>query len=619
MSVSNSTPLPVAQPVNGVPAASINNITPHSRIYFFGKFVQTIIVCPFTCTGTLTFRTLKLLSWVPLKGLIYKVSGFHTESAQYCENEYLRTVKALRDVLFILSVAKRAFQDMIAKREVFVDDIPSLPRTSYMQVECKPTPFTQLSSYLHGVRTFDVFRPEGISEFRAAKEGDLQAVMASHIFKPGVLAINFGLPNVATFMTEQAADGSVQTIKVDAKSLWREKMTFHPTNGKIQSGIFLVPTNLPPEALVRFKQAAEELQGSQNITCVNTNCRVLQAAGFSIEGVAMDGVVFPNTLMEHLLFRNVFFTDSIGVKHKVHFDILNTTSRTLEEHLEEIDTAVVGTRLRHNRRHGDTPEQQEARGAAAKALIAAEAARLAAAGPVQPLDEGLGRRLVTVSVPTFLGNMISRIWGRHTIYEVDLSNRRAEISAAFERFAVTRPDGTRTPKLLPFPHQKPSLITRLKRDFLFCGAVIRFMRRHIMGQVDSIHLHTQDIFNHLKSTKGARLNYVLLDDKVVLARVQANGDNNRTHRRVADWVLSKHAILSGRQDVYCSGEMWYDEARNRFMMNCDSGTYMPSQEHVRVIADLANRIFDSGNIFEAAELPSQPAPAAPAPAPAAIQ
>src|SRR5690606_16179082 len=125
----------------------------------------------------------------------------------------------------------------------------------------------------------------------------------------------------------------------------------------------------------------------KDITCVNTNSRVLQEAGFSIEGVKMEDIVFPQTLMEHLLFRNVFYTDSDGNRHKVHFDIISTTPHKLEPYLEHVDTAVVGTRLRHQKRNADTEENQRARGDAAKALIAEEEKRLAAAGPVLRPDE----------------------------------------------------------------------------------------------------------------------------------------------------------------------------------------------------------------------------------------
>lgn len=579
----------------------LNDKTTRSRLHFFEKLVQTTLLRPITTTVTLTYRVVMLLTFIPVKAGLYKVSGHYTESAAYFESEYLKTVKAARDVLLIPSLMKRAFTDVVATREKFADDIKRMLSKDYLMTDSTKS-FQQFSSYLHGCETFQVITPVGITEFPASTDAALQTIMASHLFKPGMMAINFGSPNVATFVTEQNEDGSVQTTKVDAKSLKREIMTFHTTNGKIQSGVFLVPTNLPNEALDRFKKAAKNLEGRADITCVNTNCRVLQDAGFSIEGVKMEDIIFPQTLMEHLLFRNVIYTDSKGDKHKVHFDIINTTKDNLEDHFEKVDTAVVGTRLRHRRRHSDTEENQRARGEAAKALIAEEAERLKVAGTVQSVNnEGLELRKVTVSVPSVLGDAVARIWGRHTIYEVDLADKQKEISDAFKGINAKNQDGE-TVMLRPFPHAKPSLGTRLKRDFFFSGPVISFLRRHLMGRVDVIHLHTQDIFKHLKSTKGARLNYVLLDNKVVLARVHANNNSKETHRKVADWALSKHALIANRQEVYCSGEMWYDEVKKRFMMNRDSGTYIPNQEQLKVTVELANKIFDAqkfDHLFEA--------------------
>ncbi|MDR3625065.1 MAG: hypothetical protein P4L16_08020 [Chlamydiales bacterium] len=572
-----------------------------SRFCCFVKFSQIILISPFTTTAKFTFRVVKLLTWDPIKAGVYKICGYHTESAALLEGEYLKTVKAVRDILFIPSIARRALIDMVATQEVLVDDIQLMTAQDFLNVK-HVAQFEQFSSFLHGVKTFEIIKPEMITEFPATNDPTLKTVMASNIFKSGIMAINFGIPNVSTFVTKSEKDGAIQTVKVDAKSLRREAMTYHATNGKIQSGVFLIPSNLPKEALERFEQAAKDLEGRKDITCVNTNCRVLQQAGFSIEGVVMDDVVFPNTFMEHLMFRNVFFTDSSGVKHKVHFKILNTTEHSLEKFFEDVDTAVVGTRLRHRVRHADTEENQKTRGIAAKALIAQEKTRLEAAGPLQEInDEYLGKRKVTVSVPSFLGEAVSRIWGRHTIYELDLSSNKKDIFDAFQKFATEGKKDQRI-KLRPFAQEKPSFSTRLKRDFFFSMPMIRFLRRHMMGREDTIYLHTQDIFKHLKSTNGERLNYVLLDDKMVIARVNANGTASEKHRKVADWALSKHALLAGRQDVYCSGEMWYDKEKNRFMMNYDSGTYSPTIERVKEVANLANRIFDAAkfdNSFEA--------------------
>lgn len=573
-------------------APSTNNRTNFcKKLRYFGKLAQTILFSPPTTLITLGLHAVKMLTWVPVKAGCYKIAGYHTESAGYFEKESLDTIKALRDFLFIPSIAKRAFLDLIAKPENFVDDLSEATEKEFLQVPCRAK-MLQFSSYLHGCKSFRVLHPEAIQELPANSDPDLKAVNANKIFQPDVLAINFGLPNVATFVTEKEQNGSIQTVKVDAFSLKRKPMEYHPTNGKIQSGLFFVPTNIPKEALARFKDAAKSLQGRKDITCVNTNCRVLKEAGFSIEGVNMDEVVFPNTLMEHLLFRNVFYTGSDGVKHKVHFQMVNTTGDSIESLCEKIDSAVVGTQCRHSRRNADTEENRKARGAAAKALIALEESQLKAqTADEQELKEGVrdaAKRKISISVPSFIGNAAARIWGRHTIYEVDLSDKRAEITQAFQQLSQG-PTGMSV-KLHPFPQKKPNLSTRIKRDFLFSGPMIRFLRRHMMGRVDTFYLNTQNLFQHLKSNNGERFNYVLLDDKVVLARIQVS-KTDEAHKKNADWALCKHALLSARQDVNCSGEVWYDPQEGTYMMNRDSGTYQPSPEHLNATVGLANYIF----------------------------
>lgn len=572
-----------------------------SRFCCFTKFSYTILLSPFTTTTKLTFRLVKLLTWDCIKSSLYKMSGYHTDSHNFLQSQYLKTVKAARDILLIPSIIKRSFVDMVAKRQAIVDDIPTIEDTDFLTVNYTRK-MEQLPSFLHGMKTFSVIQPN-IVEIPAANDPTLKAVMASHMFKPGIMGINFGTPNVATFITKQEGD-AIQTVKVDAKSLRREEMSYHATNGKMQSGIFLIPSNLPEEALEQFEKAAQKLQGRKDITCVNTNCRVLQEAGFSIEGVVMEDVIFPNTLMEHLMFRNVFFTDASGIKHKIHFNIINTTEQTLEKFFENVDTAVLSTRLRHRIRHADTEEDQRARGIAAKALIEEEKRRLSKEeSPEKINDDHLGKRKITVSVPSLLGRAVSRIWGRHTLYELDLSVNKKEIADAFQELAKKNGSDQEV-KLRPFPQSKPSLATRLKRDFFFSGPMIRLLRRHMMGREDTIHLHTQDIFKHLQSTDGERFNYVLLDDKIVIARVHANASQKGKHRKIADWALSKHALLGSRQDVYCSGEMWYDKENKSFMMNHDSGTYVPTLERVQKTASILNDLFKSekfGHVFKAEE------------------
>ncbi|OJU80665.1 MAG: hypothetical protein BGO10_02485 [Chlamydia sp. 32-24] len=562
----------------------------HRDLHSTRRFATTIFITPVSTSFKLAFNTVKLLTWDVSKSTVLTLMGYHGEGATFLQERYLNTMRKLRDLAFIPSLAHDAFKNMMAKGELFKDDLPKVKPQSYIKT-LYSLHLGVYSSSLYGRKAFHFARPVDIKEFPAESDGSLKTVMAGHFLKANVMAINFGVPNVATFITEAKEDGSIQTTKVDAKSLKREKMAYHPTNGKIQSGIFLIPTNLPDEALGRFKEAALKLQGRTDFTCVNTNCRVLKEAGFSMEGKEIENIFFPNTLFEDCLFRNVLYTDLKGVKHKVHFEIVDTTGLGLEKHFERVDFAVVGTRYRHKLRKNDSQENRKARGLAAKALVEAEKARLASFTQEELDLSNIKRRKISVSVPSRVGDAIAYFLGeRHTLYEVDFADMQNVIGNAFKHLE----------KLQPFPQEKPNFVTRLKRDFFFCKMIINLIRRHLMGHSDHLHLNTLDLFNHLKGVQGS-FNYVVLEGRVVLAKVTPNGNSNLGYQKAADWALSKHAVLSGREEVYCSGELRYDITKKCFIVNGNSGTYLPTDEHVKIVAQLANEIFETalhGNKFE---------------------
>ena len=558
-----------------------------NRFHYFTVAVSAILLRPVAKSLALTYRLIKLTSWVPGKVVCYKMNGYHTEANDFFTREYLKTVRTARDLFFAPSLGISAFKDFIHGNCQRTQQ-PLASEKKYLNEKVTYTEsFQQFSSDLHGIKTFKVIKPNCISSFRAASDGSLRTVMASHFLKANTMAINFGTPNVASFLTKEE-EGKINTYKVDAKSLYRQPSNYHATNGKMQSGIFMVPTDLPEEALKRFEEAAKAMDGSKNITCVNTNCRVLKQAGFSIEGIDLDKVVFPNTFMAHLLFRKVFYTDSKGHKTQVHFDIINTTSKDLEEYFDEVDLAVIGTRLRHKKRNSDTPENQKVRSEAGKAIIAAEKKLIGEnENKVEEKPSSNLMHRVTISVPSTLGNAVAQVWGRHTIYELELNKAQQRRVATCFRAAP----------LLPFASKKSSLFTKLKKNVFFSGPAIRFLRRHMMGRADRLVLTTDHLMRHLKSVKETKFNYVLLEDKIVIAKIEQG--KKEAHRQAADWALSKHALLSGRRPVHCSGELWYDESQEKFVVNDDSGTYQPDQQRGQEFAELANEFLERKGLFVA--------------------
>ena len=561
--------------------SSGESFTYRSRCQIALKFAQTALIYPVERGTLFAFRLAKLFTWAPIKTTAYLLGGFFDEADSYFKRSYLKTVQVARDLLFIPSLQIRTLKDLFAKRTKDTSE-PSGSKES--DLKCDYVMITeQYHSYLYGTRTLQAIKP-AIKEFPATSAPDLLTVMATHMFGENVLAINFGMPNVASFVTKNDSD-QLNTYKVDAKSLKRQDMTYHPTNGKIQSGVFLAIKNLPAEAIDKFNQAATNLAKNKtsNITCVNTNARVLKEAGFSIEGVEMEDIIFPQTLFEHLIYRKVYFKGEDGQKVRVDFNVINTSKDTLEQHFAKVDTAVVGTRFRHALRNKDTPEAQKIRSDIAKKIIQKENDRIDKDKLEIGADEDLSKYKLRVSVPSFLGRLLAKGWGKHTIYEVCL-NEKTISEAGFEE------------NLTPFANSSSTLLTKLKKHIFFSPIMIRFIRRHMVGRMDEIMVSKDMLQKHLKSTNGDLLNYAVLDDKIVFSRVNTNKVSTSKIKKVVDWALSKHALIAGRRQAKCAGEIWYDTEQKNFKLNINSGTYTPLEKSGKKTVALANAIFGD-NMF----------------------
>jgi hypothetical protein len=137
-----------------------------SRGHFFVKLLETIFISPITSTVTLLGRSIKLITWDLAKTSMYKIGGYHTEAADFLEGEYLKTVKALRDLIFIPSVAVRALRDISAVREIYLDDIEPKPTDEYINNAVNfNKSYEQFTSSMHGCGTFEVINPDNITEF----------------------------------------------------------------------------------------------------------------------------------------------------------------------------------------------------------------------------------------------------------------------------------------------------------------------------------------------------------------------------------------------------------------------------------------------------------------------
>jgi len=537
------------------------------------KLATTIFLRPAAATLELIYRSIRLLSYAPLQAILGSADAEEAKTSMAIE--CIKTLQAVRNVLAIPSkIAKMLNEKMvIGGRATAVQ--PGVTPKEYLKTEYDIS-FQYFASEHFSRENFKVITPRQIHEMPVFSDPSLLAVMGSHFLKSGLMGINFGCPNVALFTTHESSQDTGSVYKVDAKSLKREDMQYKDTHGKLQSGYFFIPTNLPKEAIVAVEEAAKKLQGRRDYTCVNTNCRILKEAGFTVENMELEDCYLPTTCMENFLFRNVYYKGQ-----KVHFDILKTTPLSLEEYYDKIDAAVLATPVRHHIRDHDSEENKKARDAEAKKILAEEKKSLRTNFVNIVSDKVAEAREVKISITSYFGDMAARVWGRHSLYEINLADKKTEIMNAFGSHS-----------LKPFPMENPSLMTRMKRDFLFSKTAINFLRTHMIDRYNTEKLSAMELLDLLKSTEGARLNYTLFADRIVFGRVSLP-KADEGYKQAADWALSKHALLAGREEVLCAGELWYDQASDRFFINNDSGTYYPRPDDVKKMAQLANETFNT--------------------------
>lgn len=557
-----------------------------NQSYFFKKLAETAFIRPVLTTAIFTYRTAKNLTLVPLMSLVVAAREDREASKDYFAQQTIKTVKSVRDIIVTPLKLHRIVLEMRTATVEYRDDNRRMLPRDYLRTDYRIS-YQHFSSENFPNKNVKIIIPDLISELPAISDPSLKAVKASHFLQPGILGLDFGCPNVALFTTKEPEEKEeAEVITVDAKSLKRADMVIKETGGKMQSGLFFIATNLPTEAQEACETAAKSLEGRRDLSCVNTTCRVLKAAGFTVEGIDLENCYLPAVFMEHLLYRNIYFNGQL-----VHFDLVKTTPLSIEEYLQKIDTATLTTPLRHWVRNSDTDEAKNERSRIANETIAKEAELLQDAEPAiwesLQAPEGFVDRQVKVGISSFLGNFAARFWGRHTVFELDLSDKTNRIQELFGKVL-----------LKPFPDEKPSLATRIKRDYLFSKRAITFLRGHMIGNQEADRMGSRDFLRLLKNTNGVRLNYVLLGDRVIIARVHV-ATTKVFHKDMADWALSKHALLANREDVNSSGEFWYDRTTQKFYINNESGTYRPDEERLQKTVSLANEVFGV-DCFEAA-------------------
>jgi hypothetical protein len=350
-------------------------------------------------------------------------------------------------------------------------------------------------------------------------------------------------------------------VKFDAKSLKRAKSQIVETDGRTQSGVFLVPRSFPAEAIERIEQQARENEGTSKISCAQANATILHQAGFTVGGESvLDQYVLPTSLLRDFLVKGLEYEGK-----KIEFDIVVSTPLSFSDFFSQVKTAerLDQTFLRHLGRHHDTPDAAEKRRDEAKRIKEKNESEVILATPSNAQGNTFD---VRVGKTTGVGNMLRKVWGAHVIYEVSLMNQNEiEVSDFL-------PDS-----LSAFPQENPSWGTWVKKKFLFNPMMVGMI--HSNMACDYTYFSALSEYDFLKMIlphspdAPNKYNFVLTGDQIIISQLDVG---NKT----ASWALSKHVLLANySKDVRFAGEFWKG-SDNVIYFNNNSGTYKPTTEHL---------------------------------------
>lgn len=411
-----------------------------------------------------------------------------------------------------------------------------------------------------------------IKSWPATSTPGLLCVEINRILKQGSVFLGFGLPNVFIGMVTEKGQ-----LNVAAKSLYRGPTQIHESDGRVQSGIFLVPKKLPPALVNKIQEIALARKGNKNATCVHENVTILSQAGLKLGNKeALDNYYLPHVLLHDILKHGLGFSSDDSFK-KIDFDIVKTTARSLGQFYGDIESAVLKTPLRHLKRllpEASGPEERRHKAAFIKDR---NNARLKKAKPSGSGDEEAGNSFeVLASQASAMGKFFRHFWGAHTLFKLPISSEVKEY----------------LPEVLKaFDSENLSLVSRAKKHFFFSTAVVNNIHQHMAPKflpLSKDNLTEKEILALFKvhtNDDPNRYNFVVTGQEIIIARLNVNAS------RWADWALGKHVLLANySNDVRFAGEL-YKDGSGKLHINNNSGTYRPSAEQLKQLEKFLKSIF----------------------------
>lgn len=423
--------------------------------------------------------------------------------------------------------------------------------------------------------------PTGLEE---VKVGKLNVVNMDQFFNSkNEVLLGFGKPNVFTLIPPKAEAEKQTYQKLDAYMFFRKK-TQVTSASVAQSGVFLRPRNLPAEAVEVMRSAMQEQVGKRGISCAKSNAAMLTRAGFTSGGEELSGEFRPQKLFMHIVKHGLEFQGK-----PVKFDVINTTPGTIEEHFRAVLKKERSSPLRAIEKifKKDVKSADEIEGLKqAKSLKAVE-------DPQVPLLAGAPIRIRN-SRPAALMTGLRQIWGQHILWEAIPDKSRVDVDKFLpgvlqDKFTLAKQNG-----------EKMSKVDRLK-NIAFSKPMIARMRKGLAKHFDEMGQYQPGQIKSMlpvaaPGEEAIKFNLVIcgpkVENRVSITRIDGGA-------KAADWVLSKHVLVSGYDpDVRFAGEIWGERytagdgsEQMRIHVNNNSGTYRPSGEQVQGAAAYLRELF----------------------------
>lgn len=402
-------------------------------------------------------------------------------------------------------------------------------------------------------------------ESTASSAPDIRKFWLKDIFPEGSVFLGFGRPNVFLGLPREKSGFD----KFDAKSIKRADSKIINTRGWAQSGI-LIQLNISQDVIEILRKEAQKQVGTRSWTCVNANCRVLDTAGFTSNGTSLKDFYFPMDLARQIIRSGLEFEGN-----RVEIKIIKTTSKYLENFglsvvksqfltlCRHANRNLSGTLRRKLKKYGiNTKVKSNQSGKYKEHVNESTVNKSEKQLNLETFRQKMKTEIIfSISEPSFLGAILRTVWGAHSLFQIKV------LRTDIDKYLPV--------KLKEFDLLNLSLLTKIKKNIIFCPLVVNIIRSHLMRSNLIIENPTQaEIMEMLRTfspEQPVKYNIVITGEAIGIVKLNVKYP-------FIDWILSKHILTSGySSDVRFAGELWKGQDSVIYLNN-NSGTYRPTNE-----------------------------------------